>query len=135
MTKPIVQNKYGFTIIELVVVILIMCILAGVGLIGFGGLVDRFTGRTCNADRKQAAQSYISQWLQDDIVVDSANAQAWLTDVYSLQKEGYDKAKWAIQITEESDGNYTVKITCSRHADAEDAVEIPFHKPHIKVPS
>ena len=58
------RTRPGFTLVEMIVVIVMMSILAAAGLVGFGAMVSHFTRQSCIASRREAVQAYVSDWMQ-----------------------------------------------------------------------
>lgn len=132
--KRFVGKKPGFTLIELVVVIVIMSILAGAGLVGLGGMVSSFSAQSCAAARQEAVRAYISDWMEGELQPGSTGAADWLKD-YLAQNQAKDGGQWTITVTGAAGSGapgwqYTVTIACPRHSA--EPVTAAFGPPELK---
>lgn len=126
------KKRQGFTMVELVVAIVIMSILATIGAIGIGGMVREYSAQMCYAARQEAAQQFISDWLEGDISWSNSgptNMKNWFKNYQDTHDEK-DISAWSISIKKDSTpGVHIATITCSQHSETEQAVKIEFYTP------
>lgn len=110
------RTRPGFTLVEMIVVIVMMSILAAAGLVGFGAMVSHFTRQSCIASRREAVQAYVSDWMQGDLSEQELKMgfNDWLDD-YIKENQTEHGDRWMIKVTDHADGTYKVSITCRRH--------------------
>lgn len=107
--------KKGFTLIELVVVMLALSILAAAGTAGYNGMVTHFTERTCIDSRTEAVQNVVSACLQGELLVDETAITEWLK-AYPQKNQTNDSENWIIDVEKDNNTNkIDVKISCKRH--------------------
>ena len=109
------QSKKGFTLIELVVIMLALSILAAAGTASYNGMVLHFTERTCIDSRTEAAQSLVSACLQGELSVDVNAIETWLQN-YPTKNQTNDSEHWEYDV-QENNGKIQVEIRCRRHTD------------------
>lgn len=120
--------KPGFTLVEMIVVIVMMGILAAAGLIGFGGMVSHFRQQSCIASRKEAAQAYVSDWMEGDIPDPQRDEwNDWLA-AYRAANHTEHSEKWSVKVAQNGT-RYTVRVHCSEHW--EEDVELTFGPPAL----
>ncbi|WP_418665818.1 prepilin-type N-terminal cleavage/methylation domain-containing protein [Allofournierella sp.] len=112
--------KPGFTLVEVIVVIVMMSILAAAGLVGFGGMVSHFNEQACMASRREAAQAFISEWLEGDLpdaLSLTFDGEGWL-DGYAAENDVKDADNWGCRVYPAADRKTArILIWCNRHRD------------------
>lgn len=127
------SGKPGFTLVEIIVVIVMMSILAAAGLVGFGAMVSHFRQQQCIASRREAAQEFISEWMEGDIPdPESYDWNAWLA-AYRAGNQTEHSDKWSIKVAK-ADGRYQITVSCSAHPPGplEELVMLEFGPPVLK---
>lgn len=135
------KRKPGFTLIEVIVVLVVMGILAAAGVSGFGGMLRHFYVQSCEAARQEAVNAYVSDWMEGKADAGAApdKQNAWLEQYVQQHhadcQNGADK--WTIAVTEtgaavaDKGATYTVTVACPAHGEA---VTAAFGAPVLKKP-
>ena len=122
------RTRPGFTLVEMIVVIVMMSILAAAGLIGFGAMVSHFREQACYASRREAAQEFVSEWMEGDIPdPEHLDWDGWLTN-YRAKNQTEHGDKWNVKVRRYG-SRYTVSVQCQSHIDED--VELEFGPPPL----
>lgn len=109
------NSKKGFTLIELVVIMLALSILAAAGTAAYNGMILHFTERACIDSRTEAAQSVVSACLQGEISIEVESIKVWLAN-YPYKNQTKENEHWEYDV-QESNGKIEVKIRCTKHSN------------------
>lgn len=108
------KRSKGFTLIEMMVVIVIMAVLAVAVGGGVAGLITNFKHTNCEAARKEAVQAYVSDWMSGEPL--PADPADWLKNYLAENQVSCGSAgQWTIAVAPEADGRQTVTVTCPVH--------------------
>ena len=78
------KRAYGFTIVELLIVIVVIAILAAISIVAYRGIQDRANSSSASAKAAQIARQVQVYYAQNDTYPDSLS-QAGVTDTSGLQ--------------------------------------------------
>ena len=78
------NNKKGFTIVELVIVIAVIAILAGVMIPTFGGIINRANQSKALQEAKNAYTAAYAEDISDGVIDNQADGQAMSVTGYSV---------------------------------------------------
>ncbi|GKI14508.1 hypothetical protein CE91St44_09930 [Oscillospiraceae bacterium] len=116
------RTRPGFTLVEMIVVIVMMSILAAAGLIGFGAMVSHFREQACYASRREAAQEFVSEWLAGELGMNTADPSTieindWLKK-YLAENQTEDGQNWRCRVRKiPGEESAEIWIWCERHRD------------------
>ena len=82
------NNKKGFTIVELVIVIAVIAILAGVLIPTFGGIVDQANESSAKQAARNGYTQYYAQDLADGKIDNAVNGTDMAVTGYSVDAAG-----------------------------------------------
>ena len=112
------NNKKGFTIVELVIVIAVIAILAGVLIPTFSGIVEKAQKSSAEQQFMNAYKEALAEVLADDGVID-ANENEFIGGKYYVSFTGGSNSNAKITIATASNSN---PVTYTKVTDAANGV-------------
>jgi prepilin-type N-terminal cleavage/methylation domain-containing protein len=121
-SKTIFTCRCAFTIIEILIVITIIAIMAGIFLLSSGAATEKAKKTTCLGDRRTIEREYVIRKANDitessaDIIADIMKARGTKVDSGTgLEYKNICPSKGTYTFTQKDNG--VIQVTCSLHTD------------------